>query len=96
MFKTIWFIVMAALCLNFGSKAQNSDHPEPLLPTVANFFKTLIDVTGRVVDERGEPLPGAKVKVNDVKNITASTNANREFTLWELRRMHQSQPFMVQ
>jgi TonB-linked SusC/RagA family outer membrane protein len=54
---------------------------EKLKKTILNFFEALIDVTGRVVDEHGEPLPGAKVKVNGVKNITTSTNANGEFTL---------------
>lgn len=61
------------------SKAPSAG--EKLKKAILNFFEPLIDVTGRVVDESGEPLPGAKVKVNGAKNISTSTNANGKFTL---------------
>ncbi len=49
--KTILFIVLALLCLNFKAKAQNNAQPPAR------------EIKGKVVDEQGQPLLGATIKI---------------------------------
>jgi len=54
--KTILIIVLAALCLNFRAQAQNNTRPPNR------------NIIGKVIDEQGNPLTGATVKVKDGNN----------------------------
>ncbi|HVW94414.1 MAG TPA: SusC/RagA family TonB-linked outer membrane protein [Mucilaginibacter sp.] len=54
-----------------------------ILDKVKDFFQA-IDVTGKVVDENGQPLPGATVKVKDGSQAT-TTDARGEFTLRQVQ-----------
>ena len=56
------------LCLNFEASAQN------------NAQQTSKNITGKVIDEQGQPLPGATVKVINSPTITITDNAGN-FTL---------------
>ncbi|MDR6782342.1 SusC/RagA family TonB-linked outer membrane protein [Pedobacter africanus] len=51
----------------------------PFLDKLIGYF-TLIDVRGRVVDERNEPLVGAVIRIKGTQ-ISTSTNSNGEFLL---------------
>jgi TonB-dependent SusC/RagA subfamily outer membrane receptor len=66
--KTILFIVLAVLCLNFKAPAQNNVQP----PT--NYIK------GKVTDEQGKPLSGATVKILD-ENAISITDKNGYFSI---------------
>jgi TonB-linked SusC/RagA family outer membrane protein len=66
--KTILIIVLALLCLNFEASAQNNAQP------------TSKNITGKVIDDQGQPLPGATVKVVNSPAITITDNAGN-FTL---------------
>nr|WP_121272084.1 SusC/RagA family TonB-linked outer membrane protein [Pedobacter schmidteae] len=50
-----------------------------LLDNLSDFLRA-IDVKGKVTDEKGNPLPGAVIKVNGT-NIRAAANVNGEFKL---------------
>lgn len=52
---------------------------EKLADRVGNYFVN-IDVSGKVVDENGQPIPGATVKVKDA-NQTVLTDANGAFKI---------------
>jgi TonB-linked SusC/RagA family outer membrane protein len=72
MFKTIQIIVMAALCLNFNSRAQNQS-----TLTVPNKQAIL----GKVISSKtGEALPGSVIKVTAPNHSTVS-NDKGEFIL---------------
>jgi TonB-linked SusC/RagA family outer membrane protein len=72
MFKTIQIIVMAALCLNFNSRAQ-SPKTLPLPNKQAILGKVISSTTG-------EALPGAVIKVT-APNHTTVSNDKGEFIL---------------
>lgn len=61
-------MVLAVLCLNFKLKAQNNAQP----PTK--------NITGKVTDEQGQPLPGATVKIQN-ESTTGITGKDGKFTL---------------
>ncbi|WP_184547318.1 SusC/RagA family TonB-linked outer membrane protein [Mucilaginibacter sp. FT3.2] len=61
--KTILFIVLATLCLNFKALAQLNTTPN------------VRQVQGKVTDEQGNPLPGATIKI---KNGTVATSTDKE------------------
>lgn len=46
---------------------------------VVDFF-TALEINGRIVDEKGNPLPGATVKIKNTNRLT-TTNTNGEFSL---------------
>jgi TonB-linked SusC/RagA family outer membrane protein len=72
MFKTTLTIVLAALCLNFGLKAQEPTKPPPLKNQA---------ILGKVISATtGQALPGALINVNGNQHNTVS-NDNGEFTL---------------
>ena len=66
--KTILFIVLATLCLNFKAVAQINT---PLQTQ---------QVQGKVTDEQGKPLPGATVKIKN-GNVLGSTDMEGKFVL---------------
>ena len=55
--KHLFFFVMLSLCI-FGSMVV---YPTPAMATVAQ--SPTIKVRGQVVDEQGEPLTGATIKI---------------------------------
>jgi len=55
--KHLFFFVMLSLCI-FGSMAV---YPTPAMATVAQ--SPTIKVRGQVIDEQGEPLTGATIKI---------------------------------
>lgn len=65
--KTILFIVLATLCLFFNAKAQNF----------------LLPIKGKILDERGMPIPGATITVKGGQTH-AIANSNGQFTLHRL------------
>lgn len=70
--KTILTIVMATLCLNFGTKAQEQVKPPPLKNQ---------GVIGKVISaSTGESLPGAVIKVTPTKQTIVS-NDRGEFII---------------
>ncbi|SHG42305.1 SusC/RagA family TonB-linked outer membrane protein [Pedobacter caeni] len=69
--KTILTIAMAMLCLNFSLKAQE--------PTKQKLLKIPL-IKGRILDEKGESLPGASVKVKNTK-VAVVTSNDGSFTL---------------
>ncbi|MDP3467068.1 MAG: SusC/RagA family TonB-linked outer membrane protein [Daejeonella sp.] len=71
--KTILHIVLAMLWPLMSSFAQD-------IPAVA---KSLITLSGKVTDEKGEGLPGASVKVKDSK-IASLTDAEGRFRLTQV------------
>jgi TonB-dependent SusC/RagA subfamily outer membrane receptor len=72
MFKTIQIIVVATLCLNFNTRAQNQK-PLPLPNSQAILGKIISSITG-------EALPGAIIKVTTANHTTVS-NDKGEFIL---------------
>jgi TonB-linked SusC/RagA family outer membrane protein len=64
--KTILFIVLATLCLNFKVVAQINTIPKTQ------------QVQGKVTDEQGKPLPGATVKIKN-GNMVAFTDKEGKF-----------------
>lgn len=52
-----------------------------LLSSLATFAQNTRKVTGVVVDEFGEPLPGATIRVKGDATMGVTTNTNGEFTL---------------
>ncbi|MDP9079032.1 MAG: SusC/RagA family TonB-linked outer membrane protein [Bacteroidota bacterium] len=69
--KTILFIVLAALCLNFTAVAQINTPPKNQ------------QVHGKVTDEQGKPLAGATVKLKS-GNLATSTDNDGKFDLRNL------------
>jgi TonB-linked SusC/RagA family outer membrane protein len=65
--KTMLFIVLAALCLNFKAWAQNNTHPHNK------------KISGKITNEQGEPLPGASVKIQN-ESAVSITDENGKFT----------------
>ena len=57
--KHLFFSVMLSMC-TFGGMAV---YPTPAMATVAQ--SPTIKVRGQVIDEQGEPMPGATVRVKD-------------------------------
>lgn len=53
--------------------------PQSFFDKITAYFN-VIDVKGRILDEKGEPLPGATVKIKDGSKST-QTNGNGEFQL---------------
>jgi len=66
--KTILLIVLAALCPFLKLTAQNNTHPRTIV------------VNGKVVDEQGNPLPGATVKLK-LTNNGVITDKEGKFTI---------------
>ena len=62
--KTILLVVMATLCLFFNAKTQSSTQ----------------SIKGKILDERGMPIPGATIRVKAEK-IQISADQNGQFTL---------------
>lgn len=65
--KTILLVVMAMLCLFFNAKTQSSTQ----------------SIKGKILDERGMPIPGATIRVKAEK-IHISADQNGQFTLNEV------------
>jgi TonB-linked SusC/RagA family outer membrane protein len=66
--KTILYIVLAMLCLNFKALSQNNAQP----PT--NYIK------GKVIDEQGQPLLGAIIRILH-ESATTTTGKDGDFIL---------------
>jgi TonB-linked SusC/RagA family outer membrane protein len=69
--KTIQIIAMAMLCLNFTLQAQE--------PTKHKLLKIPL-IKGRILDEKGEALPGASLKIKNTK-VALTTSNDGSFTL---------------
>jgi hypothetical protein len=72
--KHLFFSVMLSLC-TFGGIAV---YPTPAMATVAQ--SPTIKVRGQVIDEQGEPMPGATVRVKNGQGGTI-TDLNGNFQL---------------
>lgn len=72
--KHLFFSVMLSLC-TFGGI---SVYPTPAMATVAQ--SPTIKVRGQVIDEQGEPMPGATVRVKNGQGGTI-TDLNGNFQL---------------
>ncbi|WP_222536750.1 SusC/RagA family TonB-linked outer membrane protein [Pedobacter polysacchareus] len=62
--KTILLVVVATLCLFFNAKTQSSSQ----------------SIKGKILDEKGMPIPGATIRVK-AENIHVSADQNGQFTL---------------
>jgi len=69
--KTILFIVLATLCLNFRVLAQNYAQP------------TMKNITGKVTDEQNKPLVGASIIIKGT-NTGVITDSNGTFSIENL------------
>ncbi|WP_159451613.1 SusC/RagA family TonB-linked outer membrane protein [Pedobacter africanus] len=65
---------------NILIKEKEPSFLDKIASVISNDRRNLIDITGRVVDEKGAPLPGATVKVKDGKGA-AMTDAQGRFLI---------------